>query len=270
MSGTSATTSDTEIARNPHQQTSCYSWDKTLVSRASALLLLFFSTLAIRGEVVDQVAALVEGEVISFSEVQQLVQYKGWEVPEEPPKRRDLYLTVLDQIINQKLISRQAQQTPGIGISQEEVDIQLQAYQRRFSSQDQFQENLKSMEMTESDLRDVIQRELAVWKFVQNRFEPFIILLPQQIQQYYDETLIPQLRETGAPLPALELVQDQIQEILILERTNQEMDRWVRNTRRKAQVRVLLFREPPYSPNLPQELLKEWELQPVPVQPTDR
>lgn len=59
------------------------------------------------------------------------------------------------------------------------------------------------MEMTESDLRDVIQRELAVWKFVQNRFEPFIILLPQQIQQYYDETLVPQLRETGAPLPCL-------------------------------------------------------------------
>ena len=307
MSGTSATTSDAEIARNPHQpegwwragidfivappprctqtsrrrrfanstpsrspQTSWYSWDKTLVSRASTLLLLFFSTLAIRGEVVDQVAALVEGEVISLSEVRKLVQYKGWEVPEEPQKRRDLYLTVLDQIINQKLISRQAQQTPGIGISQEEVDIQLQAYQRRFSSQVQFQENLKSMEMTESDLREVIQRELAVWKFVQNRFEPFIILLPQQIQKYYDETLVPQLRETGAPLPALELVQEQIREILILERTNQEMDRWVRNTRRKAQVKVLLFREPPYSPNLPQELLKEWELQPVPVQPTDR
>ena len=126
------------------------------------------------------------------------------------------------------------------------------------------------MEMTESDLRDVIQRELAVWKFVQNRFEPFIILLPQQTQQYYDEILVPQLRETGAPLPALELVQEQIREILILERTNKEMDRWVRNTLRKAQVRVLLFREPPYSPNLPQELLKEWELQPVPVQPADR
>jgi len=30
MSGTSATTSDTEIARNPHQQTSRYSWDETL------------------------------------------------------------------------------------------------------------------------------------------------------------------------------------------------------------------------------------------------
>ena len=238
----------------------------TMMFVASALLLLLFSTIPIRGEIVDQVAALVDGEIISFSEVQQLVQYKGWAVPEEPQKRQDLYLTVLDQIIDQKLSSRQAQQTPGIGISQEEVDIQLQAYQRRFSSPDQFQENLKSMEMTESDLRDVIQRELAVWKFVQNRFEPFIILLPQQIKQYYDETLVPQLRETGAPLPAFELVQEQIREILILERTNQEMDRWIRNTRRKAQVRILLFREPPYSPNLPQELLEEWELQPVPVQ----
>ena len=238
--------------------------------RTSALLLLFLFPLPVPGEVVDQIAALVEGEVITFSEVQQLVQYKGWEVPAAPQKKRDLYLSVLDQIIDQKLISRQAQQTPGMGILEEEIDRQLKAYRRRFSSQDQFQEKLESMQMSESDLRDLIQRELTVWKFVQTRFEPFIILVPQQIQQYYQETLAPQLRQTGAPLPALELVQEQIREILILERTNQEMDRWVRNTRRKAQVRVLLFREPHDSPNLPRELLKEWTLEPVAIPPTER
>ncbi len=81
---------------------------------------------------------------------------------------------------------------------------------------------------------------------------------------------MPELAQTGAPLPALELVQQQIREILILERTNQEMDRWVKNMRDKAQVKVLLFRATPSSPNLPQELLEEWELQPVTIAPTDQ
>ena len=235
--------------------------------RASTLLLLLFFPLRVWGEVVDQVAALVEGEVVTSSEIQQLVQYKGWQMSEEPDERRDLYLTVLDQIINQKLISREAQHTLGIQISQEDVDRQLQAYQRRFSSRDQFQGKLESMEMTESSLRNLIRRELTVWRFVQTRFEPFIIVMPPQIQEYYDQILVPELAQTGAPLPTLDLVREQIREILILEKTNQEMDRWVKNMRGKAQVSVLFFRATPSSPNLPQELLTEWALQPVTIEP---
>ncbi len=240
------------------------------MSRATTFFLFLFFPLSVWGEVVDQVAALVEGEVITLSEVQQLVHYKGWQISEKPVERRNLYLTVLDQIIDQKLISREAQQTPGIQISQDDVDQQLQAYRRRFSSQDQFQEQLESMEMTESALRDLIRRELTVWRFVQTRFEPFTIVMPPQIQEYYDEILVPELAQTNAPLPALELVREQIREILILEKTNQEMDRWVKNMRDKAQVNILLFRATPSSPNLPQELLTEWELQPVTIEPTDR
>ena len=235
--------------------------------RAYAFLLFLFFPLSVWGEVVDQVAALVEGEVITLSEVQQLVQYKGWQISEDPDEKRSLYLTVLDQIINQKLISREAQHTPGIQISQDDVAQQIQAYRRRFSSQDQFQEKLETMEMTESTLRDLIRRELTVWKFVQTRFEPFIIVMPPQIQEYYDEILVPELAQTGAPLPALKLVREQIREILILEKTNQEMDRWVINMRGKAQVNVLLFRATPSSPNLPQELLTKWELRPVTIAP---
>ncbi len=240
------------------------------MSRTTALLLFLFCPLNVLGEVVDQVAALVEGEVITLSEVQQLVHYKGWQISEKPVERRNLYLTVLDQIIDQKLISREAQQTPGIQISQDDVDQQLQAYRRRFSSQDQFQDKLESMEMTESTLRDLIRRELTVWRFVQTRFEPFTIVMPPQIQEYYDEILLPELAQTNAPLPALGLVREQIREILILEKTNQEMDRWVKNMRDKAEVNILLFRAIPSSPNLPQELLTEWELQPVTIEPTDQ
>ena len=87
------------------------------MSRATTFFLFLFFPLSVWGEVVDQVAALVEGEVITLSEVQQLAQYKGLKISEEPNERRNLYLTVLDQIINQKLISREAQHTPGIQIS---------------------------------------------------------------------------------------------------------------------------------------------------------
>ena len=51
---------------------------------APALFLFLFFPLSVWGEVVDQVAALVEGEVITLSEVRHLVHYKGWQISEEP------------------------------------------------------------------------------------------------------------------------------------------------------------------------------------------
>lgn len=216
-------------------------------------------------EIVDRIAGVVEGEAVTLSDIRWLLRYKGMTVPEDPAAQRNLYFTVLNRIIDQKLIANQAQQTPGIRITPEEVETQLEAYRSRFGSPEEFQERLQAMEITRADLHDLIRRELAVWKFVQLRFEPFIIVLPQQIQTYYEEEFVPRLKETGSPIPPLDLVQEQIREILILERTNEAMDRWVTNARRRARVQILLDRPQPLTPNLPPALREKIELQPLPA-----
>lgn len=238
---------------------------KTTFLSSLGLLLFFCSLISpAAAEVVDQIAGVVEGEIVTLSDIRWLLRYKGMSAPEDPAARRELHMTVLNRIIDQKLIANQAQQTPGIRITSEEVEAQLEAYRSRFANQEEFQERLEAMEISLPDLRDLIRRELAVWKFVQLRFEPFIIVLPQQIQTYYEEELVPRLEASGSPIPPLELVQEQIREILILERTNEAMDRWVTNARRRARVQILLDRKEPPTPNLPPGLRETIELRPVP------
>ncbi len=214
---------------------------------------------------VDQVAAVVETEVITLSELLWLVRYRNMEFPEDEEGRKDFLLGLLDQLIDQKLAAREVKQTLVIWASDREVQAQLQAYRDRFSSNREFQERLKQMEMSLDDLTDLVRRQLAVLKFVKMRFEPFVVVLPDQIAHYYEEEFVLRLKRQGLPVPSLSLVEDQIREILTLRRANLEMERWLRATRAKARVEILLFREPSRAPNLPPGLRGSLSLQPVPI-----
>ncbi len=214
---------------------------------------------------VDQVAAVVETEVITLSELLWLVRYRNMEFPEDEEGRKDFLLGLLDQLIDQKLAAGEVKQTLVIRASDREVQEQLRAYRDRFPSNREFQERLKEMEMSLDDLTDLVRRQLAVLKFVKMRFEPFVVVLPDQITQYYEEEFVPRLKQQGLPVPSLPLVDEQIREILTLRRANLEMERWLRATRAKARVEILLFREPSRAPNLPAGLLGSLSLQPVPI-----
>ncbi len=226
-------------------------------------LWLAASPLAAQSEAGDRLAAAVDEQAITLSDIRWLLNYRNIPIPEEREAKERLFLQVLDQVIDQKLIAAEALQTPGIRVSAQDVEERLSAFQRQFATPADFEERLAQMEMSLNDLKDLIHRQLAVLAFVKVRFEPFIIILPDQIERYFREELLPQLQLTGAPVPELFDFEEQIRQILTLERTNQEIDRWVANARSNADVRILLFREPRLSPNLPESLKTRPPLQPI-------
>lgn len=207
-----------------------------------------------RAEVVDQIAAVIEEEVLTFSDVQILVRYRGLAVPSDPAEARRFYLQRLDELIHQKLIAREAEQTPGIVVEPTEVERQIQEFKKRYGTEGDLQDRLRQMQMTREDLYELFKRQLTVMEFIRVRFDPFVIVLPDQIEAYYRETLLPQLQQTRQPVPPLDLVEEQIRQILTVQQVNVELDKWVAAERRKANVQVLLYRDPPRSSNLPRTL----------------
>jgi hypothetical protein len=229
------------------------------------LLAIFVACLTVvRADIVDQIAAVVDEEVITYSDLQWLIDFRGFDVPTDPKQRRDFYLSILDQVIDQKLIAMEAEQTPIITITNEDVEAQIAAYKRRFASEEEFQQKLTEMQMSPYEFRQLIRRQLAVNEFIEKRFKPFIIVLPSDIEQYYREQLLPKLKEQNQPIPPLDVVEESIRQILTEQRTNEELERWLRTARRRARVTNLLFRENTFAPNLPPDLTKGTRLQEVP------
>jgi len=203
-----------------------------------------------RSEIMDRVAALVGGEVITLSDVRWLIQFRGQILPSDPARRKQVYSAALNQLIEETMIAREAQTTPGAEILPAEVETRIEAYRRHFRSEEKFQTKLRSMGMSPGSLRAMVRRQLTVQKFVQVRIQAFVIVLPREIEAYYRETFLPTVK--GGSAPPLELLQNRIQEIVGRRKANQELERWVAQARNRTVVEVLLFREPPQSPNLPE------------------
>ncbi|HLV01430.1 MAG TPA: hypothetical protein VKZ59_09195 [Acidobacteriota bacterium] len=210
---------------------------------------------------VDQVAAVIDQDVVTLSQLEWLIRYRGFQVPDDPQERRNFYLENLNRLLEQKLIAREAEQTPFIQITGQDIDEFIDRYRQRFESEEAFEANLNRMGMTLSDLRALVRRQIAVNRFVELRFEPFIIVLPNEIREYYEQQYVPQLKGNDQIIPDLQLVEEMIRQILVLEKTNQELDRWIANTRSKTRIEILLYRESSHSPNLPSELREDVEIQ---------
>ncbi len=206
---------------------------------------------SLKAEIVDQVAAVVNDGIITVSDIRWLIRYKRIPIPEDAGQRQELYLSTLQQIVEQKLIAAEAAQTPGIHVTEDEVVGRVAAYRGQFESEQAFLDGLSAMEMTLDDLMELVRRQLAVLKFVKLRFEPFIIVLPDEIEDYYAKELVPELEKNQQSAPPVAVVEEQIREILTVEKTNQEVDNWVGNAKRKANVEILLGTGRSPIPNIP-------------------
>lgn len=238
------------------------------------LLLMMVATLLLANAraqtVVEQVAATVEGEPVTFSDLLRVAAFREESPPSSESERRDFYLDLLNQLIDRKLISMEARETPFIQVTESDITAFIDSYRRRFQSETEYRQYLHTMAMDETDFRDLVKERLLVNQFVQLRFEPFIIVLPDDIEQYYQQQFLPEVESTNQVVPPLELVEETIRQILIVERTNEELDKWIRNTRRKSRIEILLYRKPEIGPNLPADMRQDTELIDIKPEPGGR
>lgn len=208
-------------------------------------------------QAVDRIMAVVENEVITWSDLVWFIAVRDLPVPEEEKEKEEFYATILDQVINQHLIRQEVAKTPFIQVTEDELERSVRSYRRRYPSQEAFETFLEQNDMTMIQFRSFIRARVGVNKFVDLRFEPFIVILPGEIQAYYEEEYVPQLKENDQPVPDLSLVEDMIRELLTVRRTREQLESWVDSARERSQVQILYERENPTAPNLPSELLQE-------------
>ena len=214
---------------------------------------------SVRAEVVDRVIAEVDDQIITLTDLHWFIRWRGFRVPEKEPERDSFLREILNQLINQRLVVKESAKTPFAAASQAEVDEFFKRYLAQFPSQQDFQARLTELGMSESDVRTIIRRQIAVNKFIQYRFEPFVIVLPDDIKEYYDKEFVPELKNEGKPIPPLSLVQETIRQILSVRRTTDRLETWLRSARSRAQIQEMLFRKPIDMPNLPSQYRDQTE-----------
>lgn len=205
-----------------------------------AVFALLFA-LPAAAEVIDRIAALVERQVITRSEVDQVVGLRIFarnaDESEDAYRRR-----VLDAMIAQTLRYRDVERFGAEDVPADSIEARLREVKQRFPSETAFAAALREVQLTEDEVRTIIKRQLQVEAYIEERFSPLIFVSLDEIERYYSETWGPQRRERGLPLLPLGEVREEIRTLLKAERLQQEIDRWTAQLRATANVDVYVYR----------------------------
>lgn len=191
--------------------------------------------------IVDRVAAVIDQQVITVSEITQMAELRFF--PRKAGQDDDAYRRdILDALIAQGLRSRDVERFGAPDVSKDSIEARLLEIQKRFASPAEFDAALARAELTPDELRTLIKRQLQVEESIQERFAPLIFVSTDEIENDYRTTYSQERRQRGLPIPPLNQVTGDIRTLLRADRLQTEVTNWTTQLRARANVDIYAWK----------------------------
>ncbi len=157
---------------------------------ATGFLLNLSGVCILQGELIDRTVAVVNDEVITESEVGELLNpiteqlnqtYKGDELEFYFAKARK---EILERLIEDKLILQEARRQK-ILVDSEEVEQKLSELKEKFSSEEEFEKALRASSTTAGRIRERIREQLMMARLFEKEVRFKVQVNPQEITEYF-------------------------------------------------------------------------------------
>ncbi len=186
-------------------------------------------------ELVDRIVAKVESDIILMSDVQQLA-------------RDQLFLDgksqsdseILDRLIDQWIVRNEAKVARFPQPSEEDVNRSIERLKRSFSSPEEYQARKTQSGLTDEQVLQFMRSRLYLSNYLDSRFRPVIQVSEKEIADFYKTRVVPRAESRGQTPPTLENARDFIQEALVQRAINEQADRWLKESRTRVRVEILL------------------------------
>ena len=185
---------------------------------------------------IDRIAARIEDDVITESEVRELGAFQLLAEGREKPRDE-----LIRELTDQWIVNGEANVAHSPRPSDEDVNRAFAAFLGKFVSLEEFKRRCAEVDLTEPDVRRLLAKQIYLAGFLDYRFRPAAQVDQKQIEAYYNNELAPKLRAEKQPVPALEDVQDTIQEVLVQRAITERSTEWLNETR--ARLKIDLMRE---------------------------
>ncbi len=206
------------------------------------VMLLLAALWAEAGEIIDRIVATVNGHIILQSDWDDAVRYEAFmdnrALPEVSATDRK---SALDRLIDQELLREQMRSSDfETTASDQDVSQRIQQIRAAYSITNEagWQTALAEHHLTEAELKRRVALQLDMLRLVDERLRPTIQIDSQSIESYYQKSLLPQLRQSGAPTVPLADVTPKIKELLTQQKLDQLLTSWLQNLRSTSQIRT--------------------------------
>ena len=171
-----------------------------MANKITILLLIFLIPIlitlqgkqnAISAVLLDRIVATVNDEVITWSELVNVIKVEGKsfldDVSDEEEKKRlkELERPFLNNLIEKKLQVQEARKA-GLGVSSPEIDDAIAEIRNKYDlSEETFLNSLKAEQMTMEDYRTRLATQIMVQKVVNFEVRTKIVISDKEIEEYY-------------------------------------------------------------------------------------
>ena len=213
-----------------------------MISRGLALILTLLAALPLAAATtVDRIAAVIDRQVITVSEISQMVALRFF--PRATGQSEDDYRhDVLEALIAQALRFRDVERFGAEDVPKDSIESRVQEIAKRFPTPMAFDVAVRQVELTPEELRALVKRQLQVEQYIQERFAPLIYVANEEVDAYYRETWSQQRRQRGLAVPPLANVRDEIVTLLKASRLQEEIEKWTEQLRARANIDVFAWR----------------------------
>jgi hypothetical protein len=144
-------------------------------------------------------------------------------------------------LIDQELLREQMHASDFQRASDEEIAQRIQNVRKRYpdaGSVEGWQAALGRYGLTEPGLQERVALQLNLMRLVDARLRPNVNIDGKSIESYYNQELLPELRQSGGKDVPLADVSGKIKELLTEQKVNELLVAWLQNLRSGSEIRT--------------------------------
>ena len=201
---------------------------------AGALLALA-ATCVRSQELLDQIAARVENDIILSSEVRTLSRYQML-----VDGKAESDAAILDRLIDQWIVRSEADTARFPRPTDVEIAHGVEHLQASFASPDEYEARKKQSELNDKEIRRMVAEQLYLSNYLDSRFRPAVQVDAKQVEHFYQQSVVPRAKAHNQAPPPLDASREYIQEALVQRGINNQAEVWLKESRARLHVEKFL------------------------------
>jgi len=196
-----------------------------------------FDAMAAGAEVIDAIAVSVGNRVITAQDLDREIRITALENNDQPDFSPANKRTVAGRMVDQVLIRNELEASHYPPPTPAEIDASLAEEKARYGSAAAYRQALAKYGVTEEELKARLTWQLTLVRFIDVRFRPGIQIGDDQIRQYFDEHVRPELvKEHPQKTPSLDAYRTAIAQKLESQAADQQVEQWLKEARRRTHI----------------------------------
>jgi hypothetical protein len=186
-------------------------------------------------ELLDQIAARVESNIILLSEVRTLSRYQML-----VDGKAESDAAILDRLIDQWIVRSEADTARFPHPTDVEIAHGVEHLQGSFASPDEYEGRKKQSELSDKEIRRMVAEQLYLSNYLDSRFRPAVQVDAKQVEDFYQQSVVPRAKAHKQAPPPLDASREYIQEALVQRGINDQAEVWLKESRARLHVEKFL------------------------------